>query len=224
MVGIHIIKGKPAPGANLMASAVKSNRRYDYRVVEHNAEVCTLAFFENGEKVGESTFTAEDAAKAGTQNMSKFPRNMLFARAISNGVRWFCPDVFGGVTAYTPEELGAPVDGEGEVIDVTPTPINDMGPDWNAAPGQNESDALAEAESDATFRGLSDTSDGINSPRALLEAVKEPTGNYYKHTVHMLNALKKVEGDEYSWPGHDNVKGYMAAYQLLLDHAEASKA
>ena len=121
MVGVHIIKGKPAPGANLMASAVKSNPRYDYQIIKLADDVCTLAFFENGKKVGESTFTAADAQKAGTQNMGKFPRNMLFARAISNGVRWFCPDVFNGVTAYTPEELGAEVDGDGEVIDVTPT-------------------------------------------------------------------------------------------------------
>ena len=28
---------------------------------------------------------------------------MLFARAISNGVKWYCPDVFGG-PVYVPEE------------------------------------------------------------------------------------------------------------------------
>jgi hypothetical protein len=29
---------------------------------------------------------------------------MLFARAISNGVKWFCPDVFAG-PVYVPEEM-----------------------------------------------------------------------------------------------------------------------
>ena len=48
--------------------------------------------------------------------MAKFARNMLFARAISNGARWYCPDLFSGNPVYVPEELGAIVDGEGNVI------------------------------------------------------------------------------------------------------------
>jgi len=68
------------------------------------------------ESIGKSEFTAADAAKAGTQNMGKFPRNMLFARAMSNGVRWYCPDVFSGNSVYTPEELGARTDDEGYII------------------------------------------------------------------------------------------------------------
>ena len=53
--------------------------------------------------------------------MNKFPRNMLFARAISNGARWYCPDLFNGNAVYVPEELGAVVDGDGNVIDQTPS-------------------------------------------------------------------------------------------------------
>ena len=41
---------------------------------------------------------------------------MLFARAMSNGVRWFTPDAFNGNAVYTPEELGADIDIEGNVI------------------------------------------------------------------------------------------------------------
>lgn len=46
----------------------------------------------------------------------------MFARAMSNGVRWFCPDVFFGAAVYTPDELGAAVDAEGNVIDLPPQP------------------------------------------------------------------------------------------------------
>jgi hypothetical protein len=46
---------------------------------------------------------------------------MLFARAMSNGIRWFCPDVFSGNVTYTPEELGAEVDAEGNVMDIPQT-------------------------------------------------------------------------------------------------------
>jgi len=37
---------------------------------------------------------------------------MLFARAISNGVRWYCPDVFSGAAVYTPDEF--------DVVEVEP--------------------------------------------------------------------------------------------------------
>jgi len=118
MVGIHIIKGKPAIGANLIAAAIKRSGRYDYRVMELSDRICQIAFFEGSKQIGVSEFSASDAAKAGTQNMGKFPRNMLFARAISNGVKWFCPDIFLGVPLYTPAELGAVVDEDGVVIEL----------------------------------------------------------------------------------------------------------
>jgi hypothetical protein len=120
--GIHVIKGKPAISANLMAAAVKSSPRYDYKVRQMDANAVKIEFFEivdgKRESLGMSEFTKEDAASAGTQNMSKFARNMMFARAMSNGVKWFAPDVFDGNVVYVPEELGATVDGDGNVIDV----------------------------------------------------------------------------------------------------------
>ena len=47
--------------------------------------------------------------------MTKFARNMLYARCLTNGARWYCPDVYAG-GIYTPEEMGAIVDGDGEVL------------------------------------------------------------------------------------------------------------
>ena len=120
MTGIHIIKGKPALGANLLASCLKRSGRYDYRVKELTAQNAAIEFFEviggKRESLGISAFSIADARAAGTQNIDKYARNMLFARALSNGVRWYCPDVTGG-PIYTPEELGAPVNGDGEIIE-----------------------------------------------------------------------------------------------------------
>jgi len=130
MKGVYIIQGRPALSANIMAAAVKRSGRYNFRVVELTDTRCEIAFFENGQECGRSTFTADEARKAGTKNMDKYPRNMLYARAISNGVRWFCPDVLGGSPVYTPEELGAQVNEDGQVIDVTvsePEPVHDEG-------------------------------------------------------------------------------------------------
>jgi len=120
MNGINIIQGKPAFSANIMAACVKKSGRYNYRVTEMTDKNCTIEFMEymggKWNTSGVSSFTIEDAKKAGTKNLDKFPRNMLFARAMSNGVRWYCPDVMSGSVAYTPEELGADVDEDGNVV------------------------------------------------------------------------------------------------------------
>ena len=124
MAGVHIISGKPSIGSNLIAAAIKRHPMYNYKVTHHDDKSCTVVFYENWggklEKVGESSFTIEDAQAAGllsNPTWKKYPRNMLFSRAISNGARWYCPDVFGGAPTYTPEELGADVDEDENVID-----------------------------------------------------------------------------------------------------------
>lgn len=104
MSGIHIIQGKPVMGAGLIASRVKGSGKYDYRVVQMDEKACSIDFYQGNDKIGNSTFTIEDAKKAQTKNLEKFPKNMLFARAISNGVKWYAPDVFSG-PVYVPEEM-----------------------------------------------------------------------------------------------------------------------
>lgn len=102
--GIHIIQGKPTIGAGLMASRVKGSGKYDYKVKEHTDKICSIDFYQGSEIIGNSTFTIEDAKKAGTKNLDKYPKNMLFARALSNGVKFYTPDIFAG-PVYVPEEM-----------------------------------------------------------------------------------------------------------------------
>ena len=123
--GIHVIQGKPVISANLMAAAVKRSGRYDYRVRKLDNDGCEVEFFQRTgdkwESLGKSAFTRDDAKAAGLlgkDNWSKFARNMFFARALSNGIRWFAADVFDGSAAYTPDELGVDEDANGNVIDV----------------------------------------------------------------------------------------------------------
>jgi hypothetical protein len=119
MSGIHIIQGKPTIGAGLIASTVKGSGKYDYKVLEMTEKVCRIEFFQGSTSIGLSEFTIEDAKKALTKNIDKFPKNMLFARAISNGVKWYCPDVFAG-PVYTPEEM--------DTIDITHTEVMPAAP------------------------------------------------------------------------------------------------
>ena len=122
MTDIHVIEGKPTLGGHLIADRVKASPKYDFEIKEHTNEKCSIDFFDvSGAKkklLGNSTFTIQDAQEANLANRGNwksYARNMLFNRAISNGYRWFTPDVFSAVV-YTPDELGATVDASGNFV------------------------------------------------------------------------------------------------------------
>lgn len=117
--GVHIINGRPAFSANLLAQAVRRHPDYDYRVLEKTAKICRIRFLSRGEVLGEETFTIEMAERAGllkNPTWRSYPEAMLFSRALTAGMRTHCPDALGGSPAYTPEELGGD-----DVVPVTVT-------------------------------------------------------------------------------------------------------
>lgn len=114
MMGVHIIEGKPAPSAGLISALVLRSGRYRYDVELATDEACTLAWFRDGARIGTSSFTMEAASRAQVRfkdrngqptSWARYPSDMLFARALTQGARRFCPDVFLGAV-YMPEELG----------------------------------------------------------------------------------------------------------------------
>ncbi len=109
---IHVIEGKPCMSSSLVAARIKSSGRYRYVAKQWDDMQCVLAFFEkqDGEwlECGEASFTIKDAAKAGVATRAqwqKYPKAMLFARAITQGARAYCADVFHGAPVYTEDEL-----------------------------------------------------------------------------------------------------------------------
>ena len=128
MTNIYIVNGKVALQAKVISSLIKKNGKYDYKVEKLDETECTIAFYqiEGGNKVelGKSSFTIKDAAKAGVVNKEvwkSYPKNMLFARALTNGSKWYTPDAFCG---YSVEEVETPIattstiaiTAEGEVV------------------------------------------------------------------------------------------------------------
>jgi len=182
MSGIYIIQGKPSVGANLMAAAVKGSGKYDYKVSTMTDKECAIVFTQAGREIGTSTFTLEDAKKTQTKNMDKFPRNMLFARAMSNGVRWYTPDIFLGAPVYTPDELGAEVDIDGEVIDLPSAPVTT---------DETKEDTLPAAETVS-----------VEMPLEMAAGVKNSEGTLYndlptEKLALMINAMvKKNKADD----------------------------
>jgi hypothetical protein len=101
----HIIKGRPALKADAMLArfqqaggSVSWEERSDAKVS------AKFSHPQGGELV--VTWTLEDAKRAGLasgDNWRKYPRQMLSARVVSEGVRAVFPSVVSGL--YTPEEV-----------------------------------------------------------------------------------------------------------------------
>lgn len=109
MSNLYIVNGKVALQAKAIGALIKKGGKYDYKVEKLDETECVIAFFqiEGGNKVelGKSAFSMKDAAKAGIVNKDiwkAYPRNLLFARALTNGARWYTSDAFCG---YAVEEI-----------------------------------------------------------------------------------------------------------------------
>jgi hypothetical protein len=108
LVGVYVVHGKPALQATLVGSLIQRSGRFDFRQVQWTEKRCELEFFDRGQSKGTSSFSIEDAKKAGLivkgGNWEKYPKAMVWARALTAGARAHCPSVFNG-PVYTPEEL-----------------------------------------------------------------------------------------------------------------------
>lgn len=105
MTNINVIKGRITLSAGLMAALL---RRAGYRIRvtwTQDPLCCNVSVWQGAEHIGDSPFSTQDARTAGLggANWQKYPRNMLYARAVSNAARWYAPEVLTG--CYLPEEL-----------------------------------------------------------------------------------------------------------------------
>jgi len=107
LMSLDVVEGNVQIRAVLLASWVRKHPDYDYKVTEHDDQHCVIEFWYRGEIEGTSAFSMEDAKRAHLVKehprspWKAHPRNMVFARAMSNGVRWYCPDLTGGIPVYT---------------------------------------------------------------------------------------------------------------------------
>lgn len=118
MTSIHVIEGKPSASADLMAVMVRrAGHKLRVRGDDTYAEA-TLIRADDPEFPFEARW---DIPKAERANLARkdvwrsYPGAMLKARAISEVCRTGASEALFGVI-YTPEELGAEVDGEGNVL------------------------------------------------------------------------------------------------------------
>lgn len=162
LTGIHVVKGKPMLHYMIVLAKVREHPNYDYKILEDSAKRACIEFFYKGESVGKSEFTAEDAVRAGTQNMDKWADVMLVARAASSGVKRYCPDVLGGQVFYV----------QGEIIPDEVAP----GVDEAEAKVQSLRDEIAKRADALTIEGVDVPIADVTPPEDNTEAIRTEDG------------------------------------------------
>lgn len=122
---IHIIQAKPTISAELMLSLIFRNcpgAIVDY--IETSSETCVIQAKRPNGSAARFSFSILEAKNAGLLNKDSwrnYPGAMLRARAVSIMARALFPDAIMGCS-YIPEEMGAVVNEEGEVISIPADP------------------------------------------------------------------------------------------------------
>lgn len=151
---ISVIQGKPTVGAELMKAMVhKKLPTARFSLVKSDDKICTFSAARPGDTPIDFSYTLEEAKAMGLvnkDNWQKQPKTMLRWRCISQVCRVVFPDCLSGIS-YTPEELGADVNENGEVIEVvssqpalskTATTIEQINKDDDAATELKQKDTL----------------------------------------------------------------------------------
>jgi hypothetical protein len=108
---IGFARGKPTFSAALQAALLGRHPRYSFHEIgEIDDQKAVLAFYRDDQQLGRASFTIEEAKRAGLTNKvvwQAYPSDLLFARALTRGVRRYAPDLLVGSAAITKEETGA---------------------------------------------------------------------------------------------------------------------
>lgn len=129
---INVIQGKPTCSAEIMLAYIyRDHPNAEIEIVERSETKCVIkAKRPNEAKFSTFTWDMDRAKKMGLDqkdNWKKQPGTMLFWRNITEMKRAKFPEVLMGID-YTPEELGAVIDDNGNLKDVSPRsqqPVND---------------------------------------------------------------------------------------------------
>ncbi|ASU83540.1 hypothetical protein CDO52_12750 [Nocardiopsis gilva YIM 90087] len=137
---VHVIEGKPSASSGLISALVR-RAGHRLRIRVHRDEgleaVAQIIRADDPDFTFESRWDLARAQRAGVatkQVWKSYPEAMLKARAITEVAREACEEALLGV-GYTPEELGAEVDPDGNVVSV---------PDAQHRAGATIAEAVAE--------------------------------------------------------------------------------
>jgi hypothetical protein len=157
--GIHMVDGKPEVSANLQAQLLREYRgpegqRYDFRILtpaRDRSKECELEFrrfwpgeqkWEAGDPIGSEFFSLDNATTAGLAGKDvwkKYPKMMLIARCLSDGIASHCPETARGLRVYGEGEIGGP-----DPVAPVGAPVQPPAPDVPAAAAPEDAVVMVE--------------------------------------------------------------------------------
>lgn len=115
---ISVIQGKPTISPQLMLALIERSGLLEDMSVDEGKDHCTITLKRRGRSPQTVTFDRSEAVAmklAGKDNWLKQFGVMMYWRCVAKGCRRVFPDVIAG--CYTPDEMGAEVGEDGEIID-----------------------------------------------------------------------------------------------------------
>jgi len=173
----HIIQGRPAMRADAMlARFQKAGGRVEWHELTDSKARATFTHPQGGSVTIE--WTVQMARQAGLfdktgSNWKRYPRAMLRARVISEGIRTIYPGVIAGI--YTPEEI---VDTPPEIIDAEVSPAPKPEPSPQSEPEPKEKWTIEKIREMAT------------------EDLKDLVKKYKIKTPDLIELFEEFEGDQ----------------------------
>lgn len=213
----HIIQGRPALRADAMlARFLQAGGRVEWHELSNEAAEATFIHPQGGRV--RIRWTLEDAKRAGLLDKAgdmwrKYPRAMLRARVVSEGVRTVYPGVVVGL--YAPEEVvafaeeeRAPVPVQAEVVESTPPPSSPEGDNGHSSGGpipENGADGTITPAQVRALKALLGKA-GVDRDLALVYASvfvgrdlgssKDLTREEASRLIDHLNHIYEVVGDD----------------------------
>lgn len=188
ITGIHVIEGKPSASSALISGLVRQaghKLRVSGNGLSATAEIIrsddpefTYSVTWELRRNANGNPNAEDAGLINKQVWKNYPAAMLKARAITQVARDACEEVLFGLH-YTPEELGAYVDQDGNPVDA---PVQPLRPVEQLA----ENDQAVKGRSPQA-QGYADRAAQTTDPDAVKEVYREA------HAASLLTETVKVD-------------------------------
>jgi hypothetical protein len=170
---ITVVQGKVYIGAEAVATLIKRSGRYDWKLKRLTDEEAVVGFYDNGHLALESAFTMAEARRAGLlrpdSGWAKWPKNMLFARAITQGARLVCPHLLSGAE---PQEEAGLEEVEGRVVVQGATPPEGYAAFWGHCRRLGfEKDEVHSLLGVASLKDWQDTGKSLEDALAVLRRV-----------------------------------------------------
>jgi hypothetical protein len=205
IMGVDIIDTGDGPSialrGRLLAGILKASPKYRFEILDRDDQQCSLRFFEAGApwpgQVTEDhqlhpdiTFTMADAERASLtnkKNWKQYPRDMLYWRALAEGVRVHCPDITTGTPVYTTEELNLDED--------TPALTTALGD--RAQPLTDEKAEKLRKDAKAAYDQLRELNPGLLPPGQFNKLVRDAEHSHERlvGVVEQVVDLRDVEGE-----------------------------